>query len=109
RAQRPPENQPHEVKISHPDRQIWPSLGISKLELARYYDGVGELMLPHLARRPLTLVRCPDGAEKKCFYQRHLAMGASPGDVKTFKRERSSKGYYIYIDSHRALITLVQN
>jgi bifunctional non-homologous end joining protein LigD len=66
-------------------------------------------MLPHLIRRPLTLVRCPDGAEKECFYQRHLAMGASPGDVKTFKRERSSKGYYIYIDSHRALITLVQN
>src|SRR5207244_101134 len=40
---------------------------------------------------------------------RHLAMGASPGDVKTFKRERSSKGYYIYIESHSALITLVQN
>ena len=114
RAQKPPEVKPegntvHGIKISHPDRQVWPSLGISKLELARYYDSVGELMLPHLASRPLTLVRCPDGAEKKCFYQRHLAMGASPGDVKTFKRERSSKGYYIYIDSHRALITLVQN
>jgi len=97
------------VKISHPDRLVWPSLGITKLDLARYYDGVGELMLPHLVRRPLTLVRCPDGAEKACFYQRHLAMGASPGDVKTFRRERSSKGYYIYIDSQRALITLVQN
>jgi bifunctional non-homologous end joining protein LigD len=120
RAQQPPDAKPpargaqernlvHEVKISHPERLIWPSLGISKLDLARYYDGVGELMLPHVARRPLTLVRCPDGAEKECFYQRHLAMGASPGDVKTFKRERSSKGYYIYIDSHRALITLVQN
>ena len=110
RARDPSEgNTVHGIKISHPDRQIWPSLNISKLDLARYYDGVGELMLPHLASRPLTLVRCPDGAEKKCFYQRHLAMGASPGDVKTFKRERSSKGYYIYIDSHRALITLVQN
>ena len=129
RAQRPPENQAparkerslppltgeqqknavYEVKISHPERLVWPSLGITKIDLARYYDGVGEVMLPHVARRPLTLVRCPDGAEKECFYQRHLAMGASPGDVKTFKRERSSKGYYIYIDSHRALITLVQN
>ena len=120
-AQKPPEAKPagrkpaaegnvvHGIKISHPERPIWPSLGFSKLDLARYYDGVAELMLPHLARRPLTLVRCPDGAEKKCFYQRHLAMGASPGDVKTFKRERSSKGYYIYIESHSALITLVQN
>src|SRR5438132_6674266 len=113
KAQRPPEvkgdDGVHGVKISHPERLVWPSLGITKLDLARYYDGVAARILPHLARRPLTLVRCPDGAEKKCFYQRHLAMGASPGDVKTFKRERSSKGYYIYIDSHGALITLVQN
>src|SRR5438552_127979 len=113
RAQRPPEvkgdGAVHGVKISHPERLVWPSLGITKRDLARYYDGVAARILPHLARRPLTLVRCPDGAEKKCFYQRHLAMGASPGDVKTFKRERSSKGYYIYIDSDSALITLVQN
>jgi bifunctional non-homologous end joining protein LigD len=99
------ENVVRGVKISHSARLIWPSLGISKLDLARYYDGVAEFILPHLARRPLTLVRCPDGAEKKCFYQRHLAMGASPGEVKTFNRERSSKGYYIYIDSHGALLT----
>ena len=111
RPQKPPEegNLVHGVKISHPERLIWPSLGITKLELARYYDGVADWILPQLARRPLTLVRCPDGAEKPCFYQRHLAMGASPGEVKTFRRERSSKGYYIYIETHSALITLVQN
>ena len=110
RAQKPPEgNVVHGVKISHPERLIWPSLGVTKLELARYYDGVADWIVPQLARRPLTLVRCPDGAEKPCFYQRHLAMGASPGDVKTFKRSRSSKGYYIYIETRSALITLVQN
>jgi len=111
RPEAPPaeKNVVHGIKISHPERLIWPSLKITKLDLARYYDGVGELIVPQLARRPLTLVRCPDGAEKKCFYQRHLAMGASPGEVKTFKRSRSSKGFYIYIDSHSALVTLVQN
>ena len=104
RAQKPLEgNVVHGIRISHPERPIWPRLQISKLDLARYYDGVGEVMVPHLARRPLTLVRCPDGADKECFYQRHLAMGASPGEVKTFKNR------YIYIESHRALITLVQN
>src|SRR5205085_9268875 len=68
RAQKPPPaksrqegNAVHGIKISHPERQIWPSLQITKLDLARYYDGVGELIVPHLARRPLTLVRCPDG------------------------------------------------
>jgi len=116
RAQKPPGKKPSSegnavqgIKITHPDRLVWPSLEITKLALARYYDGVAETILPHLARRPLTLVRCPDGAEQKCFYQRHLAMGASPGEVKTFKRERSSKGHYIYIESHRALLSLVQN
>jgi bifunctional non-homologous end joining protein LigD len=60
------------IKITHPDRQVWPSLGITKLDLVRYYEGVGERFLPHVKDRPLTLVRCPGGAESKCFYQRHL-------------------------------------
>ncbi len=112
KAQTPPgktSNVVHGIKISHPERVVYPALNFRKLDLARYYDTVAELIVPHLANRPLTLVRCPDGVGKECFYQRHLAMGASPGEVKTFKRLRSSKGHYIYIDSHSALITLVQN
>ena len=127
RAQKPPEQTPpsrpaaappalpagqnvvHGIKITHPSRIIYPALNYTKLDLARYYDGVAERIVPQVAGRPLTLVRCPDGVGKECFYQRHLAMGASPGEVKTVKRERSSKGYYIYIDSHNALITLIQN
>jgi len=105
----PAESVVHGIKITHPTRIVYPALDFTKLDLARYYDGVGELIVPQLAGRPLTLVRCPDGVEKECFYQRHLAMGASPGEVKTVRRARSSKGYYIYIDSHSALITLVQN
>ncbi|MGQ0654274.1 MAG: DNA ligase D [Betaproteobacteria bacterium] len=98
-----------DLKITNPQRLVWPSLKISKLDLIRYYDALAEHMLPHVAGRPLTLVRCPDGAEAECFYQRHLGMGASPGEIKTFKRLRSSKGYYIYIDSHRGLLSSVQN
>jgi bifunctional non-homologous end joining protein LigD len=114
RAQRPPDTKKETeplagVKISHPERVVYPSLGFTKLDLARYYDEVGEALLPHLSGRPLTLVRCPDGAEGECFYQRHLAMGASPGEVKTFKRLRSSKGYYIYVDSRRGILSAVQN
>ena len=60
RAQPPPEKP--QINITHPDRLIWPSLKISKGDLARYYAEVGEWMLPHVANRPLTLVRCPDGA-----------------------------------------------
>jgi bifunctional non-homologous end joining protein LigD len=122
RAQQPPETKAteepkkaasdatvHGIKISHPDRLIWPSLGIRKLELARYCEAVGEWLVPQLANRPLTLVRCPDGAEAQCFYQRHLNMGASPGEVLTFKRERSSKGHYIYVNTLPGVISVVQN
>jgi bifunctional non-homologous end joining protein LigD len=122
RAQKPPETGGGEksrttasdstvqgIKISHPDRLIWPSLNISKVELARYCEAIGEWLVPHVANRPLTLVRCPDGAEKECFYQRHLNMGASPGDVLTFKRLRSSKGHYIYVNTLAGVISVVQN
>ena len=61
-----------QMVITNPDRLVWPSLKIRKIDLVRYVEEVGQWFLPHLAGRPLTLVRCPDGAEAKCFYQRHL-------------------------------------
>jgi bifunctional non-homologous end joining protein LigD len=97
------------VKISHPDRLIWPKLGIKKIDLARYIEKVGDRLLPHVKNRPLSLVRCPDGIEGKCFYQRHLMMGASPGNLQTVKRERSSKGAYIYAATLDAIVSAVQN
>jgi bifunctional non-homologous end joining protein LigD len=105
RAQTPPEN----IRITHPDRLIYPGLRVTKGDLARYYAEVADWMLPHVANRPLTLVRCPDGAEAKCFYQRHLGMGASPGELKTVERARSSKGKYLYLDSKSGILSAVQN
>ena len=115
RAVPPPKKSPNGdntvlgVKISHPERIIWPKLGIRKLELARYIEEIGEWLLPHVKNRPLSLVRCPDGAEGECFYQRHLMMGASPGNLQTVKRERSSKGAYIYAATLDAVVSAVQN
>ena len=59
------------VHLTHPDKVLYPEQGITKQDLADYYLAVAERMLPHVAGRPLTLVRCPAGSEKKCFYQRH--------------------------------------
>jgi len=84
------------IVITHPDRVIWPQLGITKLELARYVGEVGEWMLPQVANRPLTLLRCPHGAEAKCFYQRHPGSGAM-------------KGQYLFVNSIPALVSLAQN
>jgi bifunctional non-homologous end joining protein LigD len=103
------DNQVLGVKISHPERLVWPKLGIKKIDLARYMEEVGEWLLPHVKNRPLSLVRCPDGVEGECFYQRHLTMAASPGSLQTVKRERSSKGAYIYAASLDAVLSAVQN
>lgn len=67
------------VKLTNPDRVLYPEQGISKRQLAEYYCLVADHMLPHLADRPVTLVRCPQGQEQACFYQRHLDGGAPAG------------------------------
>lgn len=112
RAVAPPENKKDTVlgvRISHPERIVWPELGIRKVELARYIEAVGEWLLPHVRNRPLSLVRCPDGVGGECFYQRHLMMGRSPGSLQTVRRERSSKGAYIYAATLDAVVSAVQN
>ena len=59
------------VRLTHPDRVLYPDQGITKRELALYYEQIADWIMPHIEGRPLTLVRCPEGYKKQCFYQRH--------------------------------------
>jgi bifunctional non-homologous end joining protein LigD len=59
------------VRFTHPKKVLYPDLGLTKADLAQYYALVADRMLPQAARRPLTLVRCPNGASGTCFYQKH--------------------------------------
>jgi bifunctional non-homologous end joining protein LigD len=54
------------VRITHPDKLMFPELGVSKLDIARYYERVAHRMLPHLAGRPLMLLFCPTGVGEGC-------------------------------------------
>jgi bifunctional non-homologous end joining protein LigD len=108
KAVAPPANEPA-LKITHPDRLIWPNLKVSKLALVKYYEAVGDWILPHIKDRPLSLVRCPDGVDKPCFYQRHLLMGASPGHLSTVKREKKGRSAYIYASTLEGVLSAVQN
>jgi bifunctional non-homologous end joining protein LigD len=65
-----------EVRLTHPERLLFPDAGLTKLGLAQYYAAIAPWALPQLAHRPLTLVRAPGGAGKKSFYQKHLGPGA---------------------------------
>ncbi|HWH23009.1 MAG TPA: non-homologous end-joining DNA ligase [Allosphingosinicella sp.] len=94
------------VRLSNPDKVLYPEQGITKGELADYYIAVAERILPHVARRPITLVRCPTGQEKKCFYQRHAGSG-----VPDQLRRVTVPGFadpYLYIDDLPGLIAMVQ-
>ena len=66
------------VRISHPDRIIYPDTDITKLDLAEYYHAVRDHILPFVAERPLSMVRCPEGIGGQCFFQRHIAREQSP-------------------------------
>jgi bifunctional non-homologous end joining protein LigD len=63
------------VTLTHPDRVYWKDGGVTKAMLADYYQQVWKWMAPHVVDRPIALVRCPDGAEAKCFFQKHVSAG----------------------------------
>lgn len=92
------------VRISHPERVIYAKEHITKLEVARYYEAVAEVMLPHVAERPLALVRCPEGLSAACFFQKHAGMGL-PDSIR---EERAGKDRVLVIDSAEGLVSLVQ-
>ena len=65
------------VRLTHPDKVMFPDTGITKATLAAYYAAVGEKMLPHIQDRPLSLVRDTDGDLQQTFYQKHKLAGMS--------------------------------
>ncbi len=63
------------LRFTSPSRVVYPEQGVSKAELAGYYDAAAERMLPYIANRPLSLLRCPQGRAKHCFFQKHDSGG----------------------------------
>ena len=96
------------VRISHPDRVIYPDLGISKIQLARYYEEIADWIVPHVAGRPLTLVHCPAGLAAPCIYLKH-AKAWGPSALRRVKiQEKTKVGEYLVADSIEAVVSLAQ-
>jgi len=93
------------VEITHPDRVVYPEDGVTKLEVARYYERVGELILPHLVNRPLALLRCPEGIAGEKFFQKSFK-GHVPPHVKVKTLEDGTD--IIYIRDLKGLVSLAQ-
>jgi bifunctional non-homologous end joining protein LigD len=96
------------VRMTHPERVLYPASGLTKRDLAEFYVGIAEWILPHVAGRPTSLVRCPEGVAEKCFYQKHGAASA-PSELRRVSiREKDKTGDYLIADDAAGLVALAQ-
>ncbi|MDR3470148.1 MAG: non-homologous end-joining DNA ligase [Devosia sp.] len=97
------------VRLTSPDRVEYPDQNITKGALAAYYAAVADRMLPFIADRPLSLVRCPQGQSGECFFQKHDSGGFPPQLQKVPIAEKDGEVHdYFYIDNLAGLIAGVQ-
>jgi bifunctional non-homologous end joining protein LigD len=87
---------------------MYPDIGLTKVELARYYEDVAEWFLPYTVRRPLTLVRCPSGYTGECFFQKHATDAFADSIVRVPVKEDGGSGVYVAVDSLAGILSLVQ-
>jgi bifunctional non-homologous end joining protein LigD len=96
------------VTLTHPDRVLWPDAGVTKQGLAEYYDEIAEWLLPHIARRPLALVRCPSGVGEACFFQKHSWAGLGDAIRRETIRDEDGEEEVLFVDDIAGVVSLVQ-
>lgn len=98
----------HDLTLTNPDKILYPEQGITKQELAEHYLAVAVRMLPHVAGRPLMLLRCPEGRQKSCFFYKHPGQGLPKAIGRVEVEEKDGTAEYARIDDVDGLIGLVQ-
>ncbi len=96
-----------ERKFTHPERLLWPDAGVTKLGLAQFYTAIWPWIEPHIVRRPLSLLRCPEGISEGCFFQKHAWAGLDEAVRRI--RPKGENQDSLYIDSLDGLLALVQS
>jgi bifunctional non-homologous end joining protein LigD len=94
------------VALTHPDRVLWPAVGVTKHGLAEFYAEVWPWIAPHVVNRPLALVRCPGGVDEACFFQKHAWAGISEHVARS--RDPEDGEEILTIASLEGLLSLVQ-
>ena len=96
------------VAISHADRVVYPDPRLTKLDVARYYESIAAWIVPHVAGRPLTLVRCPEGISGDCFFMKHSKLWAPPALRRVRIKEKTKLGEYLIADDIAGVVSLAQ-
>lgn len=94
------------VRLTHPDKAL--AEGVTKRELAEHFARVAERMLPEVADRPLTLVRCPGGIDDGCFYQKHADPSGPEAIGRVRVREKDGAADYYRVSDTEGLVALAQ-
>ena len=97
------------VAVSHPDRVVYPGIGDTKLDVVEYYHSIADRILPHIANRPLSVLRAPDTIDGQQFFQRHPPENGAMHDVYPVEvpiKTRTEE--YLMIKDEAGLLSLIQ-
>lgn len=97
-----------DVTISHPERVVFAKAKLTKGDVADYYRQMARWILPEVGRRPLSLLRCPDGVDKQCFFQKHHGTGLGDAVQAIPLQQKSGREDYLYVEDVEGLLQLVQ-
>src|SRR6266536_1582881 len=96
------------VPLTHPDRVLYPEQGLTKRDLAEFYDRISSWILPHIVERPSSLLRCPEGRGKACFFQKHEGTGVPEHLKPVTIVEEKARPEYLFVEDKRGLVSLAQ-
>jgi bifunctional non-homologous end joining protein LigD len=96
------------VKLTSPTKVVFAEDNITKQQVADYYAAVMNRFLPEVANRPLSVIRCPDGTAKQCFFQKHHTPGLARVDLVRLKEEGGNNANYLVANTAEAVMELVQ-
>jgi bifunctional non-homologous end joining protein LigD len=99
---------PADIRLTHPERVVFPDRGTTKGDIADYYIAVMPWLLPEIINRPLSIIRCTQGIEKACFFQKHATAGLSKVDTVPILEESGKYADYLVVRNAESLMELVQ-
>ncbi len=110
-ARKPPDDESQlssGYRITSPERVVYPDAGITKQQVFDYYLSVADRLLVEIAGRPVSIVRCPDGAANACFFQKHHTAGIQNVGSARLKEESGKQANYLVVEDVDGLMSLVQ-